>query len=148
MRNIILVILSITLVCCVREEVKVNPIIPVTKVYIDTTNMFVSDNEDFIEKGRLIYRRNCRVCHSFTSDVVGPRLTTKISYSKMYDIIKNINDLEKSGDPYTIDLLKKWDDRTSRMPPFEEVLSDKEMDMLMSYLKYDIDRPIPMENKD
>lgn len=130
-----------------KEETKIIDTIPTIRVDISviTDTMRVSDNEDWIDKGKKIYRQNCAVCHSFGRDLVGPRLTTNIGFGKMYEIIKNINKLEESGDPYTIELLKKWDPKAPRMMAFEDILSDDEIKILISYLKYDLNRPVPGE---
>ncbi len=105
---------------------------------IDT--MFVSDAEDWIESGKVIYRRNCAACHSFTRDLAGPKLSTRIGFGKMYNIIEDINILEKEKDKYTLSLLKEWDTKAPRMMAFNKILSEKEIRMLISYLKYQIPR--------
>lgn len=131
------------------EKVQQDTIIPIIEEKVDISvindTMEVSENEDWVDRGRKIYRQNCAVCHSFRRDLSGPKLTTHIGFGKMYEIIKNINKLEKSGDPYTIELLKKWDPKAPRMMPFEDFLSDEEIKMLISYLKYDLNRPVPCE---
>lgn len=117
---------------------------PVILLNIDTTivnsvdTMNVSESDEYITKGRKIYRQNCAPCHSFDRDLSGPRITTRIGYSKMYYIINNINTLEKNKDPYTVKLLKEWDKKTGRMPAYDEVLSNIEIRMLISYLKYNL----------
>lgn len=132
----------------VVEKIQNDTILPtIEKVDISLINdtMKVSEDDDWISAGRKIYRQNCAMCHSFKRDLVGPRLTKHIGFGKMYEIIKNINNLEKSGDPYTIELLRKWDPKAARMMPFEDYLSDDEIKMLISYLKYDLNRPVPGE---
>jgi mono/diheme cytochrome c family protein len=121
------------------------PTIEKDDVSVINDTMEVSEDDDWISAGRKIYRQNCAVCHSFKRDLSGPKLTTHIGFGKMYEIIKNINNLEKSGDPYTIELLKKWDPKAPRMMPFEDYLSDDEIKKLISYLKYDLNRPVPGE---
>lgn len=109
-----------------------------TIVSIEVDTMVVSDNEDWIDSGRIIYRRNCAACHSFTKDFAGPKLSKRIGFGKIYSIIGDINILEKQKDPYTLSLLKEWDKKSPRMMAFNSILTEKEIRMLVSYLKYQL----------
>jgi mono/diheme cytochrome c family protein len=104
--------------------------------YLDTFPTF-EEQDNWIDSGKVIYKMNCATCHSFIRESYGPMLTDKPGFGRMYEIIRSINDLEKIGDKYTIDLLKKWNNR-ARMPEYKDVLTDDQIKMLISYLKYEI----------
>lgn len=147
MKKIILIILFALLVAFIKSFVEYKYFSddkPIKLINVDTTivaeldTMFVSESDDYISTGRNIYRQNCAPCHSFDRDLAGPRITTRIGYTKMYYIISNINVLEKNKDPYTTKLLKEWDRKCGRMPEYDKVLSTTEIMMLVSYLKYNL----------
>jgi mono/diheme cytochrome c family protein len=120
-------------------EVQINPLDTFRK---EPETIIVSDDIDFIDNGRKIYRGNCGPCHSFTRDLIAPKISDRITYRKMYDIICSINTLEANKDPYTLELLKQWDSRCGRMHEFGTMLTEKEMQELLSYLKYEINNRI------
>ncbi len=147
MKKIIIIILFALVVAFIKSFVEYKyfsddkPTILVsvdTPIVAEADTMFVSESDDYISMGRKIYRQNCAPCHNFDRDLAGPRITTRIGYTKMYNIISNINTLEKNKDPYTIKLLEEWDNKCGRMPAYEQVLSHKEIMMLISYLKYNL----------
>lgn len=147
MKKFILIILFALLVAFIKSLIEYKYFVDVDKpniVVVDTSKiveldtMFISESDDYISIGHKIYRQNCAACHSFDRDLAGPRITTRIGYTKMYNIISNITRLEKNKDPYTIKLLKEWDKKCGRMPEYDKVLSRKEIMMLISYLKYNL----------
>lgn len=121
----------------------------VTKVNIENVDTTKNDttysdlidvpeiNSDWIDSGKVIYKMHCAACHSFIRDYSGPKITDKVGFGRMYEIIRSVNDLEKSGDKYTINMLKEWDEKAPRMPEFKDVLTDDQLKMLLSYLKYE-----------
>jgi mono/diheme cytochrome c family protein len=92
-----------------------------------------------IEKGRLLFSKNCSGCHNFKQDGIGPNLsgiTVSDSLGWLRQFIRSPKDLVESGDGHAKKLMATYH---SLMPSFS-ALQNEDIDQLIAYLNTQKDR--------
>lgn len=90
--------------------------------------------------GNKIFKQNCAVCHSMSSNVIsGPGLEN-IQYripggDWLHNYIANADSLYKIKDPYTLKLRQAFPKEGDRKPPFGKMLSYYEIEAVIEYIQ-------------
>lgn len=92
---------------------------------------------------RTLFRQNCAVCHSEGDQrLTGPGMngvTDRVpSMEWVKGFIMNADSVIKSGDPYAAKLYREYDN--AAMTSFSGVLSQKDVELLSKFLKYNVHR--------
>lgn len=88
-------------------------------------------------EGKTLFKANCNSCHLPHSDATGPALKgakerwiKNSSELNFYEWIRNSDAVVRSGDPYAIQLKKKW--TAGDMPP--QNLTNEQIDQIFIYI--------------
>ncbi|HEY0299117.1 MAG TPA: c-type cytochrome [Arachidicoccus sp.] len=95
------------------------------------------------DQGKALFQANCTSCHSIYKDATGPALQHVEdrwpSRDKIVAWVHNSTAVIASGDKYANDLFSKFN--KTPMTHFQGVLSDKDVDAILDYIKSVQDKP-------
>lgn len=94
-----------------------------------------------ISKGKELFKVNCGMCHSTSTRIVGPQLTSELIQSRnrkwLIDFIRNGMELVNNGDTLAYSLYVN--NYKSPHPDFSEKLKRGEIIKIIEYLESDYD---------
>jgi len=90
------------------------------------------------QDGKALFSQNCASCHALDKRLTGPALLGAEdrwggNRKNLHAWIKNSTNYIKSGDKYTNDLYKEYNN--AQMTSFEGALDDKQIDAILDYVK-------------
>lgn len=101
--------------------------------HTDRSNL--SGPGDSREIGKVLYLKHCEQCHATTKSdhMLADRVrSSQNGFSELQKFVRNQDSLLQAGDPYTLDLNKKWGAQIYR---HNFTLTDAELKALFYYLE-------------
>lgn len=117
-----------------------------TSLIIDThedDTVVLTIDQDVYERGKDIFKKNCRCCHDFDRYVGGPQLVYRDDYEFVFHkrrpdysfwYIMDSDSLAASGDEWAIKMKKDYP--MNRMMSFKNSLSKQEVRDVVEYINY------------
>lgn len=87
-------------------------------------------------QGEKLFKANCNSCHVLGRDMTGPNLmgiNERVSFDWALSFVQNPRALKEADDPYTLELLNVWEEKSGLHPP--QPLSEEELHNVLGYLE-------------
>lgn len=113
---------------------------PAEKMVVDDKNYDVYVRPDIL-RGRQLFQDQCASCHSITKEGYGPALgsvTKRHKQAWLIAFIHNSQNVIKTGDPYAIDLFKRFD---NRIMVSMEFLKEEDVRDILQYIEFTSSSP-------
>ena len=87
-------------------------------------------------QGEQLFKANCNSCHILGRDMVGPDLigvNQRVTFNWALAFVQNPKALKEVGDPYTMELLSVWEEKSGLQPP--QPVTKEELENILGYIE-------------